>query len=290
VIHEEFDPEAVVDALSNDDIASTLLVPAMIQMCLASPTIEQRRFDSLRTIVYGASPIAERVLRDAMRVFGCQFSQGYGLTETTALATTLLPRDHSLALSGRPELLLSCGRPATGTEIVIKDDEGSPLPIDAVGEICIRGPQLMSGYWNLPEETKKALRDGWLHTGDAGSFDADGYLYIKDRLKDMIVSGGENVYPREVEEVLFRHPAIADAAVIGIPNERWGEAVHAVVVLEDGAEVSSEEIVDHCRKELAGYKRPRSIDFVDALPRNPSGKILKRELREPYWADRERRV
>jgi acyl-CoA synthetase (AMP-forming)/AMP-acid ligase II len=173
-------------------------------------------------------------------------------------------------------------------KIVGEDDR--PLATGELGEIAARGPQLMRGYWNLPEETAEALRGGWMHTGDAGSFDEEGYLYVRDRVKDMIVSGGENVYPREIEEVLFQHPAVADAAVIGVPDERWGESVRAVVVLRPGTDAGAESLMDYCRGRIADYKRPRSVTFLDALPRNPSGKVLKRELREAAWAGERRRV
>jgi fatty-acyl-CoA synthase len=290
-IQEEFEPGAVVRALSEEQIQLALLVPAMIQFCLtAVPGVADRRFDALRIIMYGASAISEPVLRRACEVFKCDFLQAYGMTETTACATNLLPEDHRRALRERPELLLSCGRPVLGTEVRVVDDQDRPLPAGEIGEIVIRGPQLMRGYWNLDEATAEALRDGWMHTGDAGRFDAEGYLYIQDRVKDMIVSGAENVYPREIEEVLFQHPAVADAAVIGVPDERWGEVVKAILVLRDGAHVSADDIVAHCRGKLAGYKCPRSVDFLDVLPRNPSGKILKKDLRAPYWAGRKRGV
>ena len=177
-----------------------------------------------------------------------------------------------------------------GTEIRIVDEDGKPVPNGTIGEIAGKGPQLMKGYWNLPEATVSALRDGWMHTGDAGVLDDEGYLYIQDRLKDMIVSGGENVYPREVEEVLYRHPAIAESAVIGVPDEKWGEAVKAVVVLKQGESATADQIVDFCKEKLGGYKRPRSVDFIEALPRNPSGKVLKKDLRAPYWKGQTRQV
>jgi len=290
-VQEDFVPAEVVRALSEERIAVALLVPAMIQFCLVGvPDVAARRFDHLRLVVYGASPIAEQTLRRALEVFGCSFLQGYGMTETTAAATYLLPEDHARALDGRPELLLSAGRALLGTEIRIVDEDGRPLPAGEVGEVAVRGPQLMRGYWNLPESTKEALRGGWMHTGDAGALDAEGYLFIRDRVKDMIVSGGENVYPREIEEVLFQHPAIADVAVIGVPDERFGEAVKAVAVLRAGASATGDELIAFCEGRLAGYKRPRSVDFVAVLPRNPSGKVLKRELREPHWQGRTRGV
>jgi fatty-acyl-CoA synthase len=290
-MQEDFDPRRVVHALAEERIALALLVPAMIQFCLvAVPDVAERRYPELRRIVYGASPIAEETLRAAARAFRCEFLQGYGMTETTAVATHLSPADHRRALDGEPGLLASAGRAILGTELRIADAEGRELATGATGEILVRGPQLMRGYWNLPDATREALRDGWMHTGDAGRLDAEGYLYIQDRVKDMIVSGGENVYPREVEDVLYQHPAVAEAAVIGVPDDAWGETVKAIVVLRPGAEVASEELVAFCRERLAGYKRPRSIDFAPALPRNPSGKVLKRELREPFWRGRGRRV
>jgi long-chain acyl-CoA synthetase len=178
----------------------------------------------------------------------------------------------------------------TGVAIKILDASGHELPPGEVGEVVCRTPQIMLGYWNLPEATRAAIRDGWFHTGDAGYMDGDGYVYIYDRVKDMIISGGENIYPAEVENALFGHPAIADVAVIGVPDEKWGEAVKAVVVKKPGIEVSIAELIEFARSRIGGFKVPRSIDFVDALPRNPSGKILKRELRKPYWADQDRQV
>jgi acyl-CoA synthetase (AMP-forming)/AMP-acid ligase II len=292
VVQEDFAPGPVVDALSGEDIAIALLVPAMIQFCLVGvPDVADRDFSKLRTVVYGASAISEEVLRNATQVFGCDFVQGYGMTETSAVASMLLPEDHERALSGeKPELLLSAGRPLLGTEIRLVDADDRVVPAGEIGEIKVRGPQLMRGYWNLPEATASALVDGWMHTGDAGRLDDEGFLYIQDRVKDMIVSGGENVYPREIEEVLFKHPAVADAAVIGVPDDQWGEVLKAIVVRKEGEGVDADEIIDFCRERLASYKRPRSVDFIDELPRNPSGKVLKRELREPYWAGKQRRV
>jgi fatty-acyl-CoA synthase len=290
-IEEDFHPLHAVRAMSEERIGRALLVPAMIQACLVMvPDVAQRKYDALRYIVYGASPISEATLRQAMEVFGCEFLQGYGMTETTAAVTYLLPSDHHRALRDKPELLLSAGRAMVGTEVRVVDANDQDVPLGEVGEVIARGPQMMRGYWNLEEASREALRGGWMHTGDAGRMDAEGYLYISDRVKDMIVSGGENVYPREVEEVLFQHAAIADVAVIGVPDEKWGETVKAIVVVRDGAAVSAEEVLAHCHGKLAGYKRPRSVDFVAALPRNPSGKVLKRELREPYWVGHTRRV
>ena len=291
VIQPDFDPVAVVDALEKENIGMALLVPAMIQFCLvAVPGIEKRKFEALRLLVYGASPIAEQTLRQAVDVFGCDFVQGYGMTETTAAVTYLTAADHKRALAGEPKLLLSAGRAILGTQVRIVDDNDKEVPNGTIGEICARGPQLMRGYWNLDEASEKALKGGWMHTGDAGIMDDEGYVYIQDRVKDMIVSGGENVYPREIEDVLYQIDGIAEAAVIGIPSEQWGEEVKAVVVLKEGAKVDADTILAFCKDKLGGYKRPRSIDFIDALPRNPSGKVLKKDLRAPYWEGQDRQV
>ncbi|MBM3735529.1 MAG: AMP-binding protein [Acidobacteria bacterium] len=290
-IQENFVPSEVVRALSEDRIAFALLVPAMIQACLvAVPDAGARSYPELRFIGYGASPIAEATLRRAMEAFRCGFSQGFGMTETSGAVTVLSPDDHQRGVTDRPELLLSAGRAALGTEMRVVDLDDQPVPPGTFGEICTRGPQVMVGYWNQPGASAEALRGGWMHTGDAGRMDAEGYVFIEDRIKDMIVSGGENIYPREVEEVLFGHPAVADAAAIGIPHEKWGETIKAFVVLKPGATATAEEMLAHCRTRLGGYRCPSSVDFLPTLPRNPSGKVLKKDLREPYWRGHTRRV
>jgi acyl-CoA synthetase (AMP-forming)/AMP-acid ligase II len=290
-IQGDFMPAEVVRALHEERIVYATLVPAMIQACLVTvPHVAESHYPDLRLIGYGASPIAEQTLRRAIEVFKCDFVQAYGMTETTAVLTCLSPADHQRALTEKPALLLSAGRPVIGTEVCVVDEHDRPLPHGTIGEIIARGPQLMRGYWNRPEESAAALRGGWMHSGDAGIIDDEGYVYIQDRVKDMLVSGGENIYPRVVEEVLFQHPAIADAAVIGVPDAQWGETVKAIVVLRQGARATGEEIIDFCRSKLGGFERPRSVDFVEALPRNPSGKVLKRVLREPYWVGHQRHV
>jgi fatty-acyl-CoA synthase len=262
-------------------------VPALILFVMQHPDARTTDFSSLKNISYGASPISDDVLLRAKAMFGCEFLQVYGLTETTGGGTFLLPEDHDPA-RGK---LRSCGRPAPGHEIRVVGSDNAALPPGEVGEIQIRAGNVMKGYWNKEEATRKAVcRERWFSTGDAGFFDADGYLYIHDRVKDMIVSGGENIYPAEVENALMGHPAIADVAVIGVPDERWGEAVKAIVVKKPGIEAPPDEIIAYARQRIAGYKLPKSVDFVDTLPRNPSGKVLRKDLRRPYWEGRERQV
>jgi acyl-CoA synthetase (AMP-forming)/AMP-acid ligase II len=286
----EFDPVEASRVLDEERIGYVMLVPAMIQSILADvPDAGERRYADLRTILYGGSAISEASLRRALDVFGCDLVQAFGMTEMPNLVY-LTADDHRRALAGRPDLLLAAGRPGPGSWLKIVDEHDREVPPGTVGEICGRGDQVMSRYWNLPDATADARRGGWMHTGDAGCVDDEGYLFIKDRIKDMINSGGENVYPREVEEVLFEHPAVADAAVIGVPSERWGETVHGVVVLRAGSEATEDELVEFCVGRLAGFKRPRTIAFVAELPRNPSGKVLKQELRAAAWQGRSRTV
>jgi len=252
----------------------------MIQaMLVYIPDLSRQDFSKLEAIIYGASSISEETLRRAIEIFNCDFYQGFGQTESSASIVFLTADDHRRALESKPELLLSAGRAIPGTTVRIVDSDDKELPRGLSGEIVMRGPQVMKAYWNLSQATAEVLRNGWLHTGDIGMMDEEGYVYVQDRIKDMIVSGGENVYPREVENVLFAHPAIADAAVIGLPDEKWGEAVTAVLVLRDGASLEVEELIDFCRGKLGAYKIPRQIRIVSELPRNASGKVLKKELR-----------
>lgn len=290
-IQEDFKPDEVVRALSEEQLGMAILVPAMIQACLtAVPDVAQRQYDDLRLIHYGASPIAEATLRGAIKTFKCEFSQGYGMTEMSAAIAILSWADHQRALREKPGLLLAAGRPVLGTQVRVVDADDNDVPNGTIGEVLARGPQMMKGYWNQPDATEEALHGGWMHTGDAGVLDEEGFLYIQDRVKDMIVSGGENVYPRVIEDVLFKHPAVAEVAVIGVPDEQWGETIKAIIVLRPGMTATPEGIMDFCRGKLGGFERPRSVDFVDALPRTPSGKVLKRKLREPYWVGQSRRV
>jgi long-chain acyl-CoA synthetase len=283
----EFVPAEILQIVERERLQVMLLVPAMILFLVQAPQIRETDLSSLRLIVYGAAPIPAELLKQAMAVFPCGFQQVYGLTETTGAITLLPPADHDPADARK---LLSCGYAQKGVELRIVGDDGTDLPHEAVGEIAVRSQQVMGGYWKLPEATARAVQGDWFFTGDAGYLDAKGYLYIYDRVKDMIVSGGENIYPAEVESALFGHPAVADVAVIGVPDERWGETVKAVVVRKAGAEVTPGELIGWARARIAGYKLPKSVDFIEALPRNPTGKILKRELRKIYWGDRPRQV
>ena len=281
----QFDVAEVGRVLSEERIGFVMLVPAMIHALLEDEEVISRSYPHLRTIFYGASAISESTLRRAIDTFGCDFVQSFGMTELPNLVY-LTAADHQRALVDRPDLLLAAGRRAPGSAVKIVDEDDREVAPGTIGEICGHGGQVMDRYWQLPEATAEALRDGWMHTGDAGYVDDEGYLFIKDRIKDMICSGGENIYPRDVENVLAAHPAIADIAVIGVPDERWGEQVHAVVVLRAGHELDEADLAVFCDGRLADFKRPRSISFAADLPRNAAGKLLKTELRKTYSADR----
>jgi fatty-acyl-CoA synthase len=294
VLYPDFDPARVVAAIAEHRITHSFLVPAMIQFMLQAPGAGGADYSSLKGISYGASPISEKVLLDAMRTFRCKFMQVYGLTETTGAITCLPPEDHDPAGPKR-HLLRSAGKPIDGVELRVADAVGRDCPEGEVGEVWIRCRQNMKGYWSNPKATADAFVDrradgqGWFRSGDAGYL-KDGYLYLHDRIKDMIVSGGENIYPAEVENALMQHPAVADGAVIGVPDERWGESVKACVVLKAGVQATEAEIIGFMRERIAHFKCPKSVDFVETIPRNPTGKILKRVLREPYWKGITRRV
>lgn len=287
VVLREIHPVVILDLIEQQRIRHAFFVPAVILMLTQVPGVENRDFSSLHIVTYGASPIAEGLLTHAMDLFGCQFTQVYGLTETTGAGTYMLPADHDPA-RGK---LRSCGIPYPDIDIRCVDDDGQEVPQGEVGEIVIKSDIVMKGYWKRPEATEEAVKDGWFHTGDAGYFDEDGFLFIHDRVKDMIVSGGENVYPAEVENAIFSHPDVADVAVIGVPDEQWGEAVKAVVVPKPECSPSQDDIIAYARERIAGYKCPKSVDIhPEPLPRNPSGKVLRRQLRDPYWAEHGRRV
>ena len=289
ILRETVDVGGIVKMIGEHRITHAFMVPALLAFTLMVPDIDKADFSSLKLIAYGASPISEQVLAQSLKTFKCQFVQVYGLTETTGVVTMLMHEDHDVD-GPRKHLLRSCGKPSMGIELKIVDETGKEVPAGDVGEIIIRSKQVMKGYWNMPEETAKSIRNGWFYTGDAGYKDKEGYVYIHDRVKDMIVSGGENVYPAEVENALMKHPAIQDVAVIGIPDDRWGEVPLAIVVRKAGVEVTEDDIVAFGRTQLAGFKTPKKVAWIDALPRNPSGKILKKDLRAPYWQGRTRQV
>jgi long-chain acyl-CoA synthetase len=280
VLLSGFDAAEVLQVIERERITETLLVPTMILALLAHPDFDRHDLGSLKRLTYGASPSAGEMVEQVLaRLPDLELSHSYGLTEACPVVSSNLPCNHT-PQARQKGLSRSVGRGGLGVNVKIVDPQGQQVPRGTVGEIIVRGPNIMQGYWNKPEETARALRDGWLYTGDAAYMDEQGYLFIVDRLKDMIVSGGENVYSAEVENVLARHPAVALAAVIGVPHEQWGEAVHAVVVRKPGAQVDAEQLRLYCREFIAGYKCPKSVEFRDELPLSAAGKVLKRELRK----------
>jgi acyl-CoA synthetase (AMP-forming)/AMP-acid ligase II len=288
IIAREFDPGKILDFIEQERVNQFFIVPAALQLIIRDPRARQVDFSRIRHIFYGASPIPLQLLRECIGVFGCGFVQMYGLTETTGTVVALGPEDHRP--EGSPKMR-SAGKALKGVELKILDADGNELPIGEVGEIAIRSPANMAGYWNLPEASAAAMiGDNWLRTGDAGYIDAEGYVYVHDRVKDMIVSGGENVYPAEVESAIYGHPDVAEVAVIGVPSEKWGEEVKAFIVPKPGTAPDPADIIRWARGRIAGFKTPKTIDFIAALPRNASGKILRRELRKHYWEGHDKQV
>jgi len=287
----DFDPKAVLAAIEDRHVTHANFVPTMLAAIVSVSGTVQRDCSSLELVLYGTAPISETLLRDSMQTFGCRFAQVYGLTETTSAITQLDPTDHD-PNGPRARVLRSAGRPYPWVESkIVNPASGAECAAGETGELWVRSPQNMKGYWRDPEATAETLTpEGWLRTGDAGYFDGDRYLFLTDRVKDMIISGGENIYPAEIEGVLAQHPSVAEVAVIGIPDEKWGETVKAVVVPEAGETVREDEIIGWARRRIAHYKCPKSIDVVDTLPRTATGKVLKRALREPYWRGRERAI
>lgn len=285
-----FEPQAVLQAIDRDRITNTVLVPTMIQMLADHPAIRQGYdLSSLKTVAYGASPMSETLLDRAMEAFpDTDFVQLYGMTEMGPL--TVNPANYRPGIGQERAKLQSAGTASNSVELRIVDSEGREIPCGTVGEVLARGGSLMQGYWNKPAQTAEAIRDGWYHTGDGAYLDEDGYLYIVDRIKDMIVSGGENIYSAEVENAISKHPAVAACAVIAVPGTQWGETVHASVVLAAGQTLTAEALIAHCKSLIAGYKCPRSVDFVASLPLSGAGKVLKTKLREPYWKGSHRNV
>ncbi len=285
VILKFFDPAATLQIIQDERATHMDFVPTHLVAMLNLPDLNKYDISSMKFLWYGASPMPLEVLKKGMKVFGPIFAQGYGQSESGPAISHLSKDDHNVLdrPEGEQKKLMSAGQPDIGVQVRIVDDDGNDVELGEMGEIIVQSKQIMVEYWHKPDDTNANIRDGWLYTGDMGYYDEQGYIYIADRKTDMIISGGENVYPREVEEVLYRHPAIQEVAVIGIPDPYWVEKVHAVVALKKGASVTADELTTFCKKNLASYKAPKSVEFVDALPKNPAGKILKRELREKYW-------
>jgi long-chain acyl-CoA synthetase len=293
-ILDRFSPVSVLETVQRERVTDVALVPTMVNAVLQVPNLRDYDLATMRQLLYGASPMPVPLLKRAMELFPCDFLQAYGMTETSPALTRLTPDDHRRGVAAPGTVwerrLASAGQADVGVDLRVVDAAGEDVVPGVVGEIIARGPNIMRGYWNQPEETASVLRDGWLHTGDLATVDDSNYIYIVDRLKDMIISGGENVYSTEVEAAIYSHPAVLEAVVIGVPDVTWGERVHAVVVLKPKHEATGDDIVDVCRGRIASYKIPRSVEFADALPKSGAGKILKQALREPYWRSRERRV
>jgi long-chain acyl-CoA synthetase len=280
IVAREFVPDAVIDQILRYRINKVLMVPTALQIAVRHPSARGADFSFLEYMFYGGAPLPHALLSECIAVFGCGFVQMYGMTETTGAIVALAPEDHDPA---RGACTRSVGRPLAGVELKIIDASGATLPAGQIGEIATRSPANMSGYFEMPEATAETVdAEGWLRTGDAGYLDADGYLYVQDRVKDMIISGGENIYPAEVENAIFGHPAVSEVAVIGVPDDKWGEAVKAVIVPVAGAERNDADIIAWAAARIARYKVPKSIDWVSALPRNHTGKILRRVLRDSY--------
>lgn len=292
IIHKAFEPEAVLDAIQIHRIKNMFMVPAMILSLLRDvPRFEDYDLSSLKVIGYGAAPISPTLLAEAVERFKCGFNQYYGMTETCGTVVALTPEAHARALAGESELLQAAGQPCLGVEAKVCDADGNELLCGETGEIWLRSPQNMLSYYNLPEATQKTVTEGWVLTGDAGYINEEGFIFLRDRIKDMVVTGGENVYPVEVENVIAQFQGVREVAVVGIPDAKYGEALLAVIAMNPGSEApTTEAVVDFCRGKLAGYKIPRKLDIVPALPRNPTGKIQKMVLREPYWQNAERKI
>ena len=288
VIVPMFDPVAVMNAVEKYQPSITVMVPTMIGLTMAHPDFRPSGLASFTDLVYGASPMPQALLEKVLALYpDMRIWQGYGMTESSSVVCLLGPDEHRKG----GKYLRAAGSPFLGVVLSIQDEDGNELPTGEPGEVCVRAGNFMIEYWNKPEATAEAFRGGWYHTGDAGYLDADGYLYLVDRVKDMIVTGGENVYSTEVENAIASHPAVAQVAVIGIPSEKWGEAVHAIVVPKPGAEVTEQEIIEHAREWIAGYKVPKSVEFrAEPLPLSGAMKVLKKDLREPYWVGHDRKV
>ncbi|MBX7541061.1 fatty acid--CoA ligase [Qipengyuania sphaerica] len=287
IVQEEFTPDGVLDGFEQG-ITRLFIVPAALQMVVQHPRAKTTDMSAIKYVLYGAAPIPLDLLREAVKAIpDAGFLQCYGMTETTGTIAALPPEDHDLEGNQR---MKSAGKAVPGVELKVVGEDGGELPRGEVGELICKSPSNMDSYWNLPDATESSLKDGWMHTGDAAYMDEDGYVYIQDRMKDMIISGGENVYPAQVESAIYGHPCVGEVAVIGVPDETWGEAVKACIVAKPGMEVDTASVIEWTKERLAGFKVPKSIDVIDVMPRNASGKILRKDLRAPYWEGRERQV
>jgi long-chain acyl-CoA synthetase len=286
-----FDPVAIFELIQKEKTTVTAFTPVIFKFLLDHPDIDKYDLSSLKTIIYATAPMPVELLKRSIKRFNCDFIQFFGMTETSPTLTMLVREDHLLeGPEYKIKWLGSAGRPVSNVQVRVIDEKGKDCPVGAIGEIIGKGDNVMKGYYNMPKETAEAIRDGWYYSGDMGYFDEYGYLFIADRKKDMIISGGENIYPREVEEAIHLIEGVADVSVIGVPDDAWGEAVKAIVVKKPGAELTEAMVIDHCKKNIASYKKPKSVDFVDALPRSALGKVLKHELRDPYWKGKERKI
>jgi acyl-CoA synthetase (AMP-forming)/AMP-acid ligase II len=274
-----FHPQEYLHAVETIKPTTLNLVPTMIVMLLSHPEVEKFSFDSVRSLIYGASPMPREALKKGLELWGPKFIQYYGQTEVPLILSILSVEDHILALEN-PERLLSCGRPTITTEVKIVDESGLEVSQGEIGEIVVSSNQAMSGYWNEESLTAETVKGKWIYTRDMGYLDQDGYLFLVDRKSDMIISGGFNIYPREVEEVLYKHPSVLEAAVVGVQDEKWVESVKAFVVIKEGHQLSEEEIIAHCKEHLASYKKLKYVEFIDSLPKSPVGKVVRRLLRE----------
>jgi long-chain acyl-CoA synthetase len=292
VVLMNFEARQALEIIQAERVSAFLGITTMLNWMMAVDDFASYDLSSLRNIQYGGGPMPGTVVKAALESFPCTLIQGYGQTEGMTM-TFLSQEDHADAVAGKhPERLNSCGREGFVTRVQVVNEQGEPVPKDGAtaGEIVVRSDANMLGYWGRPDLTAQTIRNGWMWTGDVATWDEDGYVFIVDRAKDMIISGGENIYSTQVEAAIHKHPAVLEAAVIGVPDDEWGEAVKAVVVLKPGETATEQEIIDTARENLASYQKPKSVDFVDSLPKAPTGKILKRELRDPYWKDQDRNV
>jgi long-chain acyl-CoA synthetase len=291
IILTGFDEEEILKTIERQQVTSILLVPTMLIRLLAVPGLHKYDLSSLKRIWYGTAPMPKEKLKEAIGIFGNIFRQNYGLTEATQPLAYLGPEDHKVEGTEKEvRRLASAGRPALGVSLQIITEDGTPVRPGEIGEIQVRAPHVIKEYWKLPEETAEAFKNGWFHTGDMATIDEEGFIFIMDRKKNMIISGGFNIYPREVEDVLLTHPAVAEAGVIGIPDEVWGESVKAFVVKKEDAAVTEEVLIQFCKENLASYKKPKSVDFINELPKNENGKVLHKVLKEPFWEGLDRKV